>query len=80
MVFRITNGYEEASIGILAQAAAGGPNVEFEASKVCPGDLTPPGAYYAFSLDLPEPGPWQITVLAGDDQVIIPIEVVPSEG
>lgn len=80
VVFRITNGYEEESLRILAQPEAGGPDVEFEASKVDPGDLEPPGAYYAFSLDLPEPGPWQVTVLAGDDQVIIPIEVVPSEG
>ncbi len=80
VVFRITNGYEEKSLRVLAQPEAGGPDIEFEESKVDPGDLEPPGAYYVFNLDLPEPGAWQVTVLAGDDQVIIPIEVVPSEG
>ncbi len=80
VVFRITNGYEEDTLHILAQPEAGGPDVEFDASKVDPGNLEPPGAYYALNLDLPEPGAWQVTVLAGDDQVSIRIEVVPSEG
>ncbi len=80
VVFRITNGYEEETLRIVAQPDAGGPAVEFEARKVDPGDSEPPGAYYALNLDLSESGAWQVTVLAGEDQVIIPIEVVPSEG
>jgi hypothetical protein len=79
VVFRITNGYEEETLRIVAQPDAGGPAVEFEAAKVDPGDIEPPGAYYALNLDLSEPGAWQVTVLAGDDQVIIPFEVVPPE-
>ena len=80
VVVRITNGYEEETLRIVAQPEAGGPDVAFDASKVDPGDSEPPGAYYAFNLDLPELGAWQVTVLAGDDQVTIPVQVVPSEG
>ena len=38
-----------------------------------------PGSYYPVPLELPEPGAWLLTVAAGDDQVIIPIDVTPAE-
>ena len=80
VVFRITNGYEAETLSIVARPDGSDEEVAFEAAKVDPGDLEPPGAYYAVNLDLPEPGAWQITVLAGEDQVIILVEVAPAEG
>lgn len=78
VVFRVTNGYEGATLSIVAQPKAGGQEVAFEAANVIPGDLEPPGAYYVLNLDLPEPGAWQLIVLAGEDQVMILVEVVPA--
>ncbi len=63
----------------MARPEGGGQEITIEAAKVDPGDIEPPGAYYALNLDLPEPGAWQVTILAGEDQVIIPVEVVSAE-
>ncbi|OGO51097.1 MAG: hypothetical protein A2148_06990 [Chloroflexi bacterium RBG_16_68_14] len=78
VVFRVTNGYEEEALPIVAEPEGGGPEVEFEASRVEPGGEEAPGSYYAMNLELPEPGRWQITVSAGDDEATFTVEVKPA--
>ena len=52
--------------------------VEIVANRVQPGEGEGPGAFYAVNIDLPQPGRWQLTVLAGADEVNIPVEAGPS--
>jgi len=74
-VFRITNGYEEDTLTVVADRAAGGQPVEFTSNRVVPAGGDAPGAYYPMTILLPQPGAWQLTVTAGDDEVTIPVDV-----
>lgn len=75
VVFRITNGYSEQTLRITARRVAGGQSLEFEAGRVQVGGGDRPGSYYATNILLPQPGRWDLTVVAGGDQVTIPVDV-----
>ena len=77
VVFRVTNGYDEDTLSIIAEPE-GGEALEIVADRVQPGEGEGPGAFYAVNIDLPQPGRWQLTVLAGADEVNIPVEAGPS--
>lgn len=76
VVFRITNGYAEPALSIMAVPEDGGASEQFEAQQVQPGAGEAAGSYYAINIDLPRPGRWQLTVVAGADQATIHIEAV----
>lgn len=81
VLLRVTNGYQEVTLPITARCldcAQEDLVVEFEASRVEPGGEEEPGSFYPFNLELPQPGAWQITVLAGDDEVNLQVEAGPA--
>ena len=79
MLLRITDGFAEEKLVVVAERAADGLTVEFEALLSQPIGDEAPGSYYPVPLELPEPGAWQLSIAAGDDQVIILVEVAPAE-
>ena len=75
LLFRITNGYEEETLRIVARRGTGGEVIEFEALRAEPvGEEERPGTFYPFNLELPQPGTWQVTVFAGADEVTFPVQ------
>lgn len=78
-LFRITNGYAEETLRIVAEPAAGdGQPVEFISNKAIPGEGEAPGSYYPTEILLPEPGTWTLTVFAGEDEVSLTVTVAPA--
>ncbi len=83
VLFRVTNGYAEVTLPITAECSdcdqpVPGGTLEFEADLAEPVGEEAPGSYYPFSLDLPQPGTWLLTVAAGDDTASITVEVKPA--
>ena len=79
VILRITNGFAEEKLVVVAERVADGLTVEFESLLSQPIGDEAPGSYYPVPLELPEPGAWRLTIVAGDDEVVIPIEVAPAE-
>ena len=78
VMLRITNGYAEEKLVVVAERVADGLTVEFESLLSQPIGDDAPGSYYPVPLELPEPGAWRLTIVAGDDEVIIPVEVAAA--
>ena len=78
VIFRIANGYSEETLLVVAERESDGLRVEFEANRAVAEDELP-GSFYPFNLALPEPGAWLLTVAAGDDEAVIPVEVAPAD-
>ncbi len=79
VLLRITNGYAEETLRVVAERPSDGLTVEFEPLRSEPvGDGNEPGAYYPLALELPEAGAWQLRVTAGADEVDIFVNV-PSD-
>ena len=75
VLFRITNGYDEETLRIVARRGTGGEAIEFEALRAEPvGEEERPGTFYPFNLELPQPGTWQVTVFAGADEVTFSVQ------
>ena len=75
VLFRITNGYDEETLRIVARRGTGGEAIEFEALRAEPvGEEERPGTCYPFNLELPQPRTWQVTVFAGADEVTFPVQ------
>ena len=80
VVLRITNGYNEETLTVLAERGDGGDSLDFTANRVDPVGPEDPGSFYVFSLELPRPGAWEVTVRAGDDEAAITVRVKPAAG
>ena len=85
VLFRVTSGYAEKTLPITVECSdcaepVPGGRLEFEPLLAEPTGEEAPGSYYPFSLDLPQPGTWLLTVTAGDDTVSITVEVKPAAG
>ena len=78
VIFRIANGYAEETLLVVAERPSDGLRVEFEAIRVETQDELP-GTFYPLNLAIPEPGSWQLYVMAGADEVIILVEVAPAD-
>lgn len=83
VVFRITSGYAEPKLRIVATclscpAPAQRQPVEFEPDRAEPVGEDAPGSYYAVNIELPFAGQWELTVVAGEDEVTIPVEAQPA--
>lgn len=79
MLIRVTNGYDEATITIEAICTSCGSDGDvtatFTGNNVTPVGDEGPGAFYPTSLNFPQAGRWQMTVHAGEDEAVIPLEV-----
>lgn len=83
VLFRVTSGYDEETLRIVAEClscrgAAQPEAMEFEASRAEPAGPEDAGSFYPFNLTLPQPGTWQVTVVAGGDEATITVQVGPS--
>jgi hypothetical protein len=79
VVFRVTNGYADASLRVLATCQSCSLPTErapiaFQAERVTVGEGEAPGSYYPLTITLPFPGRWQIAVVADSDQITIPVD------
>ena len=80
VLLRITNGYAAESLRVRAERPTDGLTVEFEPLRSQPvGDDNEPGSYYPLALDIPEPGSWQLYVMAGAEEGIIFVTVAAAE-
>ncbi|MCH8900823.1 MAG: hypothetical protein IIC88_00815 [Chloroflexi bacterium] len=84
VLFRVTSGYAEKTLPITVECSdcaepVPGGRLEFE-PLLAQTEGEAPGSYYPFSLDLPQPGTWLLTVTAGDDTISITVEVKPAAG
>ncbi len=80
VVLRVTNGYAEESLPLVAQRSSGGATVEFEAQRAEPVGADEPGSYYVLSLAFPQPGSWELTATAGADEATVTVDVAPGGG
>ena len=80
VVLRVTNGYDEETLTVLAERGDGGDSLDFTASRAEPIGAEDPGSFYVFDLELPRPGAWEVTVRAGDDEATISVRVQPAAG
>ncbi len=78
VLFRITNGYEEDTLSVAAFLEGSDDELQFEANRAEPEGEEAPGSYYPAILELPQPGTWQVIVVAGDDEVTIAVQVGPA--
>ncbi len=77
VVLRVTNGYQEDTLRIVA--VQGATSQEFEGVLSQPIGEDAPGAYYVFSITLPTPGPWTLTATAGRASSSFPVNVTPPQ-
>ncbi len=80
VILRITNGYAEEKLVVVAERVADGLTAEFESLLSQPIGDEAPGSYYPVPLELPEPGAWRLTITAGVDETIILVDVAPAAG
>ena len=78
IVLRVTNGYDEETLPVLADREGGGDRLDFTASRAEPVGPEDPGTFYVFELLWPRPGAWEMTVRAGDDEATISVRVQPA--
>ncbi|MGB2695884.1 MAG: hypothetical protein WBD55_11980 [Dehalococcoidia bacterium] len=78
VVLRITSGFDAATLTVVAQPDEGDA-LEFEAGRVEPvGEEE--GSFYTFTLNLPEPGKWTVTAMAGDADGSVQVDVGERPG
>jgi hypothetical protein len=80
VVLRVTNGYDEETLGIAAFPEGSDDGLGITANRVEPVGAEGPGSFYVFDLELPRPGTWQVTVRVGGDEATITVEVKPAAG
>lgn len=80
IVLRVTNGYDQETLGIAAFPEGSDDGIGFAANRVDPVSPEDPGSFYVFDLELPGPGTWQVTTRPGGDEVTITVEVKPAAG
>ena len=78
VLFRVTNGYEEGTLPIAASCSGCRGMLKLEATRADAVGAEVSGSFYPFSLELPSPGMWQLTVVAGDARVTIPVVAQPA--
>ena len=78
IVFRITGGYDQDTISLVAGPKGSDEEIAITADRVEAGDGELPGSYFATSLLLSQPGTWELTIVAGEDQATIQFEVAEA--
>jgi hypothetical protein len=79
VLFRIENGYEEPSLSVSTTCTdCAADDVTFVGTNSPPIGQDAPGSYYPISFSFPQAGQWELKVHAGDDEVVIPVEVAAT--
>jgi hypothetical protein len=77
VLFRIDSGYNDESLTVTAvcTSCAAGEEQTFAGSNSPPVGEDAPGAYYPISMTFSRAGRWELTVHAGTDEVMVPVQV-----
>lgn len=84
VLWRVTNGYAEPALPITATClSCASPSerqpVQFEGAIASPVGSEAAGSFYPSNIELPFAGTWEITVVAGDDDLTLQVEALPSQ-
>lgn len=77
VVARVTNGYAEPTLRIVAEPFSEGESVEFQANLATPAGPDEAGSYYVFSLNLPTEGSWQMSAYVSLEPAMVLVSVDP---
>ncbi|MCH8160563.1 MAG: hypothetical protein IIB88_01585 [Chloroflexi bacterium] len=75
VLLRITSGYDEETISLLAVRMGDGEEIQITSNRAEPVGEDLPGSYYPTSLLLSKPGTWELTIVAGEDEATVQFEV-----
>jgi hypothetical protein len=76
VLFRIESGYDEPSLSVSTTCTdCAADDVTFVGTNSPPIGQDTPGSYYPISFSFPQAGQWELKVHAGDDEVVIPVNV-----
>jgi hypothetical protein len=75
VVLRVTSGYAASQLPIIAEHLDGDAVLEFSALRAVPVGPEDEGTFYVFSLELPDPGEWRVTAVAGEAQSSVRVQV-----
>ena len=78
IVFRITGGYDEDTVSLVAARKEDGEEIPITADRVEVAGDDLPGSYYPTSLLLSEPGTWELTIVAGEDRATVQFDVAEA--
>ncbi len=80
VLFRITSGYEEETISLVAVRQGEAEETQITSNRAEPVGEDLPGSYYPTFLQFAEPGTWELTIVAGEDEATIQFEVAEPGG
>ena len=80
VLLRITNGYAEETISLVAVRKEDGQEIQITSNRAEPVGEDLPGSYYPTSLLLSEAGTWELTIVAGEDAATVQFEVAEPAG
>ncbi len=80
VLLRITSGYEEETISLVAVREEDGQEIQITSNRAEPVGEDLPGSYYPTSLLLSQPGTWELTIVAGEDEATVQFEVAGPAG
>ena len=78
IVFRITGGYDEDTVSLVAARKEDGEEIPITADRVEVAGDDLPGSYYPTSLLLSAPGTWELTIVAGEDRATVQFDVAEA--
>jgi hypothetical protein len=78
VLLRITGGYAEETISLVAVRMEDGEEIQITSNRAEPVGDDLPGSYYPTFLLLPEPGAWELTIVAGLDDATVQFDVAAS--
>lgn len=80
VLFRIESAYNETSLSVTAACTtcAAADDLTFVGTNSPPVGQDSPGAYYPMNMTFSQAGHWELTVHAGADEVMIPVDVRPA--
>ncbi|MCI0776856.1 MAG: hypothetical protein J4N95_01635 [Chloroflexi bacterium] len=80
VLLRITGGYDEETILLVAVRKGDGGEIQITSNRAEPVGEELPGSYYPTFLMLSEPGTWELTIIAGEDEASVQFEVAEPAG
>ena len=80
VLLRITNGYAEETISLVAVRKEDGQEIQITSNRAEPVGEDLPGSYYPTSLLLSEASTWGLTIVTGEDAATVQFEVAEPAG
>ena len=80
VLLRITSGYDEETISLVAVRKGDGEEIQITSNRAEPVGEDLPGSYYPTFLLFSQPGTWELTIVAGEDEATVQFEVTAAPG